>query len=207
MNENIETHPSKNVSQSYIQIKLQTGVTRNRFDIPTPVAKYSHTIQDILPEPRTYLTDSRRQLIPLSQLNPRLQNSSSRVSLISDRSKSRGNSKRTLPKRSKNKLKPDPQREAALSSFRRLSARGTDEVVLLQQDYSKQDPFSTFLPFDKLIENSSNRSIALNTVKLPESVFSNSHLTKTSLTRPWDGQIPKAKMKLRSQRPLGAQTR
>jgi hypothetical protein len=180
MNVNIDTDHSKTVSQSYIQIKLQTGVTRNRIEIPTPVAKYSRTTQDIPPEPRINLTDSRRQLIPLSQFNLKVQNSSSRDSLISDRSKSRGNSKRTLSKRIKNKPKPDPQREAALSSFRRLSARGTDEVVLLQQDYSKQDPFSTFLPFDKLVENSSNRSIALNAVKLPESVFSNSHLTKIS---------------------------
>lgn len=204
MNENIETLHSKNVSQSYIQIKLQTGVTRNRFDIPTPVAKYSHTIQDIPPEPGIHLTDSRRQLIPLTQLNLRLQNSSSRGSLISDRSKSRGNSKHTLAKRIKNKSKPDPQREAALSSFRRLSARGTDEVVLLQQDYSKQDPFSTFLPFNKLVENSSNRSIALIAVKLPESVFSNSHLTKISWRLARDCQTLAAKMK--SSPTLSAQT-
>ena len=159
MNDNIETDNSKTVSQSYIQIKLQTGVTRNRIAIPTPVAKYSHTTQDIPPEPRGDLTDSRRQLIPLSQLNLTLQNSSSPDSLISDRTKSRGNSKRTLTKRIKNEPKPDPQREAALSSFRRLSARETDEVVLLQQDYSKQDPFQTFLPFDKLVQSPSNRSV------------------------------------------------
>jgi hypothetical protein len=207
MNENIDTDHYKTVSKSYIQIKLQTGVTRNRIDIPTPVAKYSRTTQDIPPEPRIDLTDSRRQLIPLSQLNLKVQNSSSRDSLISDTSKSRGNSKRTLSKRIKNKPKPDPQREAALSSFRRLSARGTDEVVLLQQDYSKQDPFSTFLPFDKLVEISSNRSIALDAIKPPESVFSNSHLTKISWRLARDGQIPPAEMKLKSQRPLEGQNR